>query len=417
MDNSLGHVGRNADIGIPNLGLLVKLIFTLFLFLSNHVFAQDAFFLKPDIALHAVIEADFSRLKKFPSELFNNVYSKDYEVPAILILYKKLNDWSDDIKETARFNIGLRPRGLTRNFDCEEMPPYKIIFNKEQIKGTLFEGASKKMKFVSYCKTWANEDVADHDSQSAQKLAREYYTYRYLNIMGLPSFRTRLLKINYKDQKTKLETGWTFAFALESKSALANRLGMNKLEVNIAKCSNNDETCNYMNQKFAKADKQSEILKKLFIDKRQEWLFMEAKADIVLNVLNVSRDHLFGGNNSVILYKINQNGDKVYTIVPYDFDRNQQVSIDFNLFKNISKKYVTTGNDVKSYENYDSLVDYFKVTVNRLKKVIDFTNESSQERTLSNNYNIYNNYSAYEKLILQLEKFKSLYLEDIIKNE
>jgi hypothetical protein len=71
------------------------------------------------------------------------------------------------------------------------------------------------MKMVLDCKRGGNYE---------QYLVSEYYTYKILNILTEYSFRVRLIHVTYVDTSDKYKTDTQYAFLIENKKQMAERL-------------------------------------------------------------------------------------------------------------------------------------------------------------------------------------------------
>ena len=87
--------------------------------------------------------------------------------------------------------------------------------------GTVFDGEDK-IKLVSHCR--------DRDSDE-QNVIEEYLAYRTYNVLTDNSFRVRLARITYVDARGKDEPLTRYAFFIEDKEAVAQRVGGMMLDV------------------------------------------------------------------------------------------------------------------------------------------------------------------------------------------
>ncbi len=110
--------------------------------------------------------------------------------------------------------IKVRLRGKSRLRVCDFLP-MRLNFKKSEVEGTLFEGQDK-LKLVVPCKT---SDRAEKD------LIEEYAIYRMFNLLTPASYRTRLLRITFRDTGRVDDEVRLHAFLLEPTEQLAERLG------------------------------------------------------------------------------------------------------------------------------------------------------------------------------------------------
>ena len=151
-----------------------------------------------DKVLNVTIESDFKNLVK-------RKYKDEYQ--AAIFKYH-LND---TIVVTR--NIQIKPRGNMRKGSCF-FPPLKLNFLKsEMVMKQLKE--FDKMKMVLDCK---------RGNSYEQYLLSEYYVYKILNMLTEYSFRVRLLKVRYVDTSEKYKTANRYAFLIENKEQMAERL-------------------------------------------------------------------------------------------------------------------------------------------------------------------------------------------------
>lgn len=109
--------------------------------------------------------------------------------------------------------IKVRLRGKSRLRVCDFLP-MRLNFKKGEVEGTLFE-EQDKLKLVVPC----------HTSESAEKnLIEEYAVYRIFNLLTPASYRTRLLRIRFRDTGRDDDGVRLHAFLLEPTEQLAERL-------------------------------------------------------------------------------------------------------------------------------------------------------------------------------------------------
>jgi hypothetical protein len=117
-------------------------------------------------------------------------------------------------------DVQLRARGRYRHANCD-FPPLRLNFRRSQVEGTLFDGQNK-LKMVVHCK-----DTLRY----AQSVLREYLAYRLLNALTDRSFQVRLLEVTYVDSDERRPRMVRSAFLIEDEGRLADRLGMQQLNV------------------------------------------------------------------------------------------------------------------------------------------------------------------------------------------
>ncbi|MFQ5983806.1 MAG: hypothetical protein ACE5KS_10595, partial [Woeseiaceae bacterium] len=120
-------------------------------------------------------------------------------------------------------DIQLRARGkYRRKRDVCNFVPLRVNFKKKQVQGTAFAGQDK-IKLVTDCQS--------SSKRYQQLLLKEYLTYRLFNLMTDRSFRARLLRVTYVDSDRKGKTRESYAFFIEEKEHIADRLGIKLLDL------------------------------------------------------------------------------------------------------------------------------------------------------------------------------------------
>ena len=117
-------------------------------------------------------------------------------------------------------DIDIRTRGHFRHKTCD-YPPLMLNLKKDQADGTLFDHQNK-LKLVVHC---------DYSGNYEQVVLREYLAYRILNALTDRSFRVRLLQVTYVNTEDADNGSSRYAFLIEHKNRLANRLGLKDLEL------------------------------------------------------------------------------------------------------------------------------------------------------------------------------------------
>lgn len=121
------------------------------------------------------------------------------------------------------FDIKLRARGkFRRKRDICNFAPIRVNFDKKQVDGTLFAGQNT-IKLVTDCQS--------SKSKFQQYLLKEYLAYRILNLLTDRSFRARLVRVNYIDTDRNDDSRDSYAFFIEEKEHIADRLGMGLVKI------------------------------------------------------------------------------------------------------------------------------------------------------------------------------------------
>ena len=148
--------------------------------------------------LKITIESDFKNLVK-------RKY-KDEEQPALLRFY-----YHDTL--VINRHIKIQPRGNMRKGSCF-FPPLKLNFLKSEVVVKEMKEFDK-MKMVLDCKRGTIYE---------QYLLSEYYVYKMQNILTEYSYRVRLIQVTYVDTSEKYKTATRYAFLIENKDQLGERL-------------------------------------------------------------------------------------------------------------------------------------------------------------------------------------------------
>lgn len=140
--------------------------------------------------------------------------------------------WIDETGASRVLDLKLRARGhYRRQEDICDVPPIRLNFKKKQVEGTEFAGQDK-LKLVTHCQ--------NKREQYEQYVLREYLAYRIFNVLTDQSFRARLLRVTYVDTDGENETSTHYGVLLEDDDLLAERLGVQKLEVPYTNVSDLD---------------------------------------------------------------------------------------------------------------------------------------------------------------------------------
>jgi len=116
--------------------------------------------------------------------------------------------------------VTISRRGLTRLRICD-FPPLRLDFDKEASKGTEFRSAGN-LKLVTHC---------FRQDRYAQYYIKEYLAYRIYNRVTPLSFRVQGLDIEYAEPGGQAGPGRYFGFLIEDPDDVAERNGMQKLDV------------------------------------------------------------------------------------------------------------------------------------------------------------------------------------------
>ncbi|MCF8390878.1 MAG: hypothetical protein K9H12_09305 [Bacteroidales bacterium] len=113
------------------------------------------------------------------------------------------------------FNIKVSTRGIFRKDPSHcNFPPLKLDFRKQELDNTIFEDQNR-LKLVTHCRSGNLE----YD----QFVIQEYLAYRIYNILTEKSFRVRLARVTYIDNRHKIKDLTRYAFLIEDVDDMAKR--------------------------------------------------------------------------------------------------------------------------------------------------------------------------------------------------
>ena len=137
--------------------------------------------------------------------------------------------YSDADGTETTFDIKLRVRGkLRRDRDICNFAPLRVNFRKKQVEGTVFAGQDT-IKLVTDCQS--------SEKKYQQLLLREYLAYKILNVLSDRSFGARMLRVTYVDTDRNDKSRESYAFFIEEKNHIADRLGLEHIKISRTKYS------------------------------------------------------------------------------------------------------------------------------------------------------------------------------------
>lgn len=145
-------------------------------------------------------------------ELFAQLKSEE-EHKARLIMHSETG-------EETEFELKVKPRGVFRRYNCD-IPPLRFNFSKKELEALGLEGEYDKLKLVAPC---------FDDPESEQQLLKEYWAYKFYNVLTPASFQVHLVKITYINTGVEKYQKEQWAFFIESKNEIAARLGGSLVE-------------------------------------------------------------------------------------------------------------------------------------------------------------------------------------------
>lgn len=129
--------------------------------------------------------------------------------------------WIANDGNQQQYTVRVSPRGKTRRAICD-FPPLKIKFSPDQINKNDWAPYTS-LKLVTHCQ--GDENL----------VLKEYLTYKLYAELTEHSFRVQLAKINYKDAKGQNDEFSKYAFIIENKEEMADRVNSRLLENKEAK--------------------------------------------------------------------------------------------------------------------------------------------------------------------------------------
>lgn len=177
------------------------------------------------LALCATANAQSKVGKTAPLFTSNDVLEVTIRAPFTTIMRERSTN--EDQPATLTYNdaeagevtleLDIRTRGrFRRQAKTCKWAPLRLDFKKSTVKKTVFAG-SDKMKLVTHCRNGS--------TVYSQALLSEHLAYRILNIVTDNSFRVRLMHVNYIDTDKDDRERTEFAFMIEHKNQVAERIG------------------------------------------------------------------------------------------------------------------------------------------------------------------------------------------------
>jgi len=123
---------------------------------------------------------------------------------------------TDDKGREQTIKVKLSPRGHFRRMarNCAFVP-LRVEFAADEVAGTVFDGQSS-LKLGTHCQD---------DKTYEQYTLREYLTYPLFNLVTPRSFRARLARATYVDEKSKKPITTRNAIFIEHENDVARRMG------------------------------------------------------------------------------------------------------------------------------------------------------------------------------------------------
>lgn len=329
---------------------LLKVSLTTILFIisgSAQASGTDSLFMSDEI-IRIELRSDFSAIQ---AERTGDPEYHDGK----LIYYTEGSKTKLSVKVMARGNFRLSPENC--NF-----PPLLVDFRKSEVKNTIFENQDK-LKLVTPCQY--EEDVID-----------EYTIYKLYNQVTDLSFKVRLVKILYIDDRLNKRLFEKYSFFIEDKDHVAERNNA------VAK------------DKFLTPfDINRENLQKLsvfeYLIGNKDWYITSRKNIVIMQSKDASRE----------LYA-----------VPYDFDFSGFVNAEYTKIKGISEEVLVerrvyqglcyTEDELEGiFQFYTELRPVFESIIKNQKFISDYGRKQII-RYISNFYTLIKNYNLVRQEFL-----------------
>ena len=206
----------------------------IFLFLSICLLITETTFSQNSVAIDKDNQVTELFLKNDPLSVKLRYSNK--------ILRKETNDstyidseigYMTDDEEWDTLAVKIRARGNYRRENCY-FPPVKMKIKKSTSAGTLFEG-NKKLKLVLPC-------VLQSDYND--KVLKEYMAYKFYELVAPYHFKTRLLEIDFTDEKGQKVKNYTIkGFFIEDIDRVKDRCDGKQIKRSVHPLQQNDLCC------------------------------------------------------------------------------------------------------------------------------------------------------------------------------
>lgn len=246
----------------------------------------------PLIGQHASAQSDTSEMVTRPLFSSDSTLAITIEGPLSTIMRKR--DETDEYPATLKYSdtagtehqldIKLRLRGkFRRKRETCSFAPLRVNFRKKQVEGTVFAGQNK-IKLVTDCQS--------SKKNFQQYLLKEYLAYKIFSSLTDRSFGARLIRVTYIDTDRNGTARESYAFFIEEKKHIAERLGVHLLDIG--------------NTKYSELDPAHSNLVNVF-----EYLIGNTDFSLVAGPAETGCCH------NAVLY---QKESDPYISIPYDFD-------------------------------------------------------------------------------------------------
>lgn len=226
----------------------MKIILPAFILQATHGALLSFVLLTMVITTHADEQSNGDGGKAGPSRLFQShePLNMRLEGPFKNVMKKRGEDrpyaeaaliYRGDAGKEVRVDLKIRVRGNYRaKKEICRFPPLKLNFNKNTLKGSIFDGEDK-LKLVTHCQGAARYE---------QFVLLEYLNYQLQNLLTDYSLRARLATVEYYDTGAKKVIDTKLGFFIEDEDRMATRVGAERLKVKRVKREQYDQDLLHM---------------------------------------------------------------------------------------------------------------------------------------------------------------------------
>jgi hypothetical protein len=208
---------------------LFKAYILLFIFcFSSLGFSQIETVFSSRDALRLRIEGAWGELLK--KRYLSPDLAKQARIPVTVVI---VND--DQTETSVSAVVALRGNTSLSPLECS-FPKFSLYFSQDNVSGTILSGR-EQLAIGSHCSFKGGNSALYGRSYDGKSPHREAMVYRLLEVLEIPSFKTRTLLIQYVDHDylaTPSSVMWQQGFALESLKQFSERLGYELLDEELA---------------------------------------------------------------------------------------------------------------------------------------------------------------------------------------
>ncbi len=194
-------------------------IILLFSFLfSALAFSQTETVFSSGEVMRLRVEGAWSELLK--QRFYAPDVAKQARIPVKVVIEN-----SDKSETLIYAEVGLRGNTSLSPLECN-FPKYSFYFFAENVSGTLLAGR-EQLAVGSHCSYRGGNSQLYGRAYDGKSPLREALVYRFLEILEIPSFKTRPVMVQYVDsskEQSAATVGWNQAFLMESLKQFSARM-------------------------------------------------------------------------------------------------------------------------------------------------------------------------------------------------